>query len=203
MSSSTPTHTPASTVFSPGTLVLCGMIAFAALWRLAVHFSAGHLPWNFTPVEAMALFGGAYFADKRLAIVAPLLAMVAADAVIAVSLPHAQITEWLMIMPVIYGCVALTAFGGFALRGRVRIGNTLFAAVVSATGFYLITNFFTWATTAMYPHSAAGLAACYAAGWPFYEHGTLPGTLLWTTLLFGGFALLGRRFTVLRLTSAH
>jgi hypothetical protein len=32
------------------------------------------------------------------------------------------------------------------------------------------------------------------AGLPFYQHGTLPGTLLWSGVLFGGFALLSRRY---------
>ena len=193
---------PAS-FFTPGTLVLCGLLAFTVIYRLLVHYAAGAMPWNFTPVEAMALFGGAYFANRKLAIAVPLVAMVAADALIALSLPSAQISEWLLVAPVIYACVALTAVAGFALRGRVRVGNTAVAAIGSATGFYLVTNFFTWATTVMYPHTLAGLGECYVAGWPFYQHGTLPGTLLWSALLFGGFALLGRRFTVLRLTTAH
>ena len=200
---SQPARSTQSNVFSPGTLVLCGLIGFTVVYRLLVHYAAGTMPWNFTPVEAMALFGGAYFASRGMAIAAPLIAMACADALIALTLPTGQTAEWLMVMPVIYACVALTAFAGFALRGRVRLWNTALAAVGSATGFYLVTNFFTWATTAMYPHTLAGLGACYAAGWPFYQHGTLPGTLLWSAILFGGFALLGRRWTVLRLTTAH
>lgn len=185
---------PQSALLSPGTLVLCGMIAAAVIWRLAVHFGAGELPWNFTPVEAMALFGGAYFADRKLAIAVPLLALFAADCFIG-------FYGWMM--PVVYGCVALTAFAGFALRGKVRVWNTLVAALGSATGFYLVTNFFVWLGGTMYPHNGAGLMASYIAGWPFYQYGSLPGTLAWTALLFGGFALLGRRWAVLRLTTAH
>lgn len=198
-----PDRSPQSALVSPGTLVLCAMVAFTVAYRLLVHFAAGELPWNFTPVEAMALFGGAYFADRRLAVAVPLAAMVCADAVIAFALPSAEVMDWLVIAPVIYACVALTVFAGFGLRGRVRAGSLLLAAIASATGFYLVTNFFTWATSTMYPHTFGGLVACYVAGWPFYEHGTLPGTVLWSTLLFGGFALLQRRWTVLRLTAAH
>jgi Family of unknown function (DUF6580) len=198
-----PDRSQPSTFVSPGTLVLCGMVAFTVVYRLLVHFAAGALPWNFTPVEAMALFGGAYFADRRLAVAVPLISMVCADVVIAFALPASQVADWLMVAPVIYACVAMTAFAGFSLRGRVHVWNVLLAAVASATGFYLVTNFFTWATTAMYPHTFGGLFACYVAGWPFYEHGSLPGTVLWSALLFGGFALLGRRWNVLRLTAAH
>ncbi|MEO6967103.1 MAG: DUF6580 family putative transport protein [Rhodanobacteraceae bacterium] len=186
------------TLLSPCNLVLCAMIAFAVIYRLIVHYAAGALPYNFTPVEAIALFGGAYFADRRLALLVPLAAMAIADALIAPSLPPAQLGDWLQIVAVVYGCVALTAFAGFSLRGRVRIANVAIAALASATGFYLITNFFVWATSAMYPHTGAGLIACYVAGWPFYQYGTFPGTLLWSAVLFGGFALLSRRWPVLR-----
>jgi hypothetical protein len=189
-----PDHTPQSSLVTPGTLVLLGMIAFTVAYRLAVHFAAGALPWNFTPVEATALFGGAYFADRKLAIAVPLIALFLADCFIG-------FYGWMM--PVVYGCVALTAVAGFALRGRVRIFNTLVAAVGSATGFYLVTNFFVWLGGTMYPHTAAGLGASYTAALPFYQYGSLPGTLLWSALLFGGFALLGRRWTALRPTAAH
>lgn len=203
MSQALPSRAPQSSIISPGTLVLCGMIAFTVIYRLGVHAAAGAMPWNFTPVEAMALFGGAYFANRKLAVAVPLIAMAVADVAIAFTLPFAEVTEWLVIAPVIYGCVALTAFAGFALRGRVRFANTALAAVGSATGFYLVTNFVTWLTTTMYPHTASGLVTCFVAGWPFYQYGTLPGTLLWSALLFGGFALLGRRWESLRLTAAH
>lgn len=185
---------PQSARLTPGTLVLCALIAGAVLWRLLVNFGAGELPWNFTPIEAMALFGGAYFANRKLAIAVPLVALFIADCFIG-------FYGWMM--PVVYGCVALTALGAFALRGRVRPWNTLVAALASATGFYLITNFCVWLGGTMYPHTGAGLVASYIAGLPFYQYGTLPGTVVWTALLFGGFAVLSRRYGVLRLTTAH
>jgi hypothetical protein len=194
MSQALPSRAPQSTIFTPGTLVLCGMIAFTVVYRLGVHAAAGAMPWNFTPVEAMALFGGAYFANRKLAIAVPLIALFLADCFIG-------FYGWMMLA--VYGCVALTAFAGFALRGRVGFWNTALAAVGSATGFYLVTNFFVWLGGTMYPHTASGLVASYVAGWPFYQYGTLPGTLMWSALLFGGFALLGRRWSVLRLTAAH
>ncbi|MCW8807593.1 MAG: hypothetical protein OQK79_05710 [Rhodanobacter sp.] len=184
-------------LITPRTLVLCAMVALAAAYRLIVHFVPGLLPWNFTPVEAMALFGGACFADRRLAVLMPLAVMAAADAVIALSLPAAQLLDWLEMAPVIYACIAATVFAGFALRGRQRALNVVMAAMASATGFFLITNFFVWLTSGMYAASLSGLAACYVAGLPFYQNGTLPGTLVWSVLLFGAFALLSRRFAVL------
>ena len=43
----------------------------------------------------------------------------------------------------------------------------------------------------------AGLAACYAAGIPFFRW-TVLGTLFYSALLFGGFALLRHRVPALR-----
>lgn len=42
-----------------------------------------------------------------------------------------------------------------------------------------------WLTQALYPHTAAGLAACYLAALPFFAN-TLLATLLWVAALFGG-----------------
>lgn len=191
---SQPEHASLPATVSPGTLVVLALIAFTVLYRLAVHYAAGAIPWNFTPVEAVALFGGACFADRRLALAVPLVALFAADLFIG-------FYGWMM--PVVYGCVALTVMAGFALRGRVRVWNTVVAAIGSATGFYLITDFAVWLGGTMYPHTAAGLMASYVAALPFYQYGTLPGTLIWSALLFGGFALLGRRWSAVRLRAAR
>src|SRR5690606_11388371 len=56
-----------------GAAVLSLMIVAAALTRLLPH------PPNFSPVEAVALFGGAYFASRAWAIAVPLIAMFLSD----------------------------------------------------------------------------------------------------------------------------
>ena len=184
-------------LITPRTLVLCVMMAMIAAYRLIVHFVPGLLPNNFTPVEAMALFGGAWFSSRRLAVLIPVAVMVVSDIVIAFSLPTDQIANWLLMAPVIYACIALTAVAGFALRGKVRGLNVLIAAVASASGFYLVTNAAVWLLSGAYAMTSSGFVACLVAGLPFYQYGTLPGTLLWSGILFGSFALLSRRYAAL------
>lgn len=191
-----------SRTFTPRLLVLTGMIAFAVAFRLVTYFNPGALPYNFTPVAAIALFGGAYFAHRGLAVLVPLLAMLCADVAIAIALPASQLTHWLAMAPVIYVCVAAIAVAGFALRSKVRAINVILAAAGSATGFYLVTNFFVWLTSGMYALTASGLATCYVAALPFYFQGSLLGTMVWSGVLFGGFALLSRRYPALRMTPA-
>ncbi len=177
-----------SRLITPRSLVLTGLVAVAVAVRLLTHFLPGSLPFNFSPVMAIAIFGGALFSDRRMALLVPLTAMFASDLVIGL---HALI-------PVVYGCMALGVLLGSGLLRRRRSPLRVFvAAAGGATGFYLITNFFVWLTSGMYAMSGAGLAACYAAGLPFYQYGSLPGTLLWSGILFGAFALLGRRFRIL------
>ena len=185
-------HVPQNhSLISPRSAVLAGMIAIAIVVRLGIYFSHGAFPYNFTPVEAIALFGGAYFTDRRLALLVPLLAMLLADLVIGLH----------ELIPVIYGCIALTALLGGNLRGRVRALPVAGYAFASAVMFYLVTNFFVWLMGDMYPRDGAGLIACYVAGIPFFN-GTLAGTLLWSGLLFGGFELMKRRWTVLSAAAA-
>ena len=54
-----------------------------------------------------------------------------------------------------------------------------------------------WPADPAYPKTAAGLAAAYVAGIPFFQW-TVLGTLVYAALLFGGFELLRNRMPALR-----
>jgi len=155
-------------------------IFVAAALRLVPH------PPNFTPIGAMALFGGAYFGRRVLAFAAPLGALLLSDAAIGF---HSG-------MPYVYGSVALIVLIGWVVAKRMAPLTIAAAALASSVLFFAVTNFGTWATGELYPPSLAGLAACYVAAIPFFQN-TLAGDLLYSALLFGGFALLERRLPAL------
>ena len=157
------------------------LIFAAAASRLFPH------PPNVTPIAAMALFGGAYFADRRLAFIVPLAALFLSDLVLGL---HSQ-------MPAVYLGFGLVVCVGFLLRGRVRTLPVATAALAGSVLFFLVSNFGVWATGAWYPKTAAGLGACYVAGIPFFRN-TLLGDAFYTALLFGIVALAERRFAALR-----
>jgi hypothetical protein len=69
--------------------------------------------------------------------------------------------------------------------------------LASSVLFFVITNFGVWAFDAFYPKTWEGLIACYVAAIPFFQN-TLIGDLLYTAVLFGGFALLERQLPILR-----
>jgi len=179
-----------------GPWMLAAMIVAAALSRLLPH------PPNFSPVEAMALFGGAYFASRRAALWVPLVAMLLSDVALAAIngggyasyLAHASF--WL-----VYACIALTTLAGFGLRGKVNGTRVLGWSLAGSVFFFLVTNFGTWAGGTMYPRTLAGLQAAYIAGIPFFQW-TVLGTLTYAAILFGGFELLRRRIPALRAQTA-
>ena len=188
-------HFPQTSAFAPRSAVLAAMIAAAVAVRLLIYFVPGALPYNFTPVEAIALFGGAYFTDRRLAFIVPLGAMALADAVILGSLSSEMAGYWYHSAPVVYACIAATVFGGFGLRGRIGAVRVAGYSFASAVFFFLVTNFAVWAVADSGGSDACmqGLLPCYVAALPFFN-GTLAGTLVWSALLFGGFELLRSRW---------
>jgi len=170
-----------------GPLLLGGMIVLAALSRLLPH------PPNFSPVEAIALFGGAYFARRTAAIWVPLAAMFLSD--LALGLMNGGI-YWSYFLSagylLVYLCIALSALLGFGLRGRVSVLRVGAYSLLGSVLFFLVTNFGAWLGSTMYPQTGAGLAAAYVAGIPFFQW-TLLGTLFYSALLFGSFAWLRAR----------
>src|SRR3989344_4079667 len=105
------------------------IIGVAVLSRLIPHMP------NFTPIGAMALFGGAYL-DKRWAILLPLVAMFFSDLFIGFYSPIVMIS--------VYGSFALTGLIGLWLRERKSPKNTLLAAVSSSVLFFFIATFAVW-----------------------------------------------------------
>lgn len=144
-----------------------------------------HLP-NVSPVAAMALFGGAYYADKRLAFIVPFLALFLSDLVLGL---HNS-------MIFVYAGFALTVAIGFLLKDRVTITNTAFATVIASVLFFLLTNLGAWLTSGLYAKSAAGLMQAYAAGIPFFQNSLL-GNAVFVAVIFGGYHLLQKNFAVL------
>jgi hypothetical protein len=161
--------------------LLTVMILAATAARLIPH------PPNFSPIAAMALFGGAAFADKRAAFLTPLAGLFLSDLVLG----------FYTITPVVYGSFALIVCLGLWVRRRRSAGRIAGAAVVGALLFFVITNFAVWAMGHLYPQTPAGLVACYVAAIPFFQN-TLLSNLFYSALLFGGLALAENRFVTLR-----
>lgn len=174
-----------SNILTPRFIFLTSAVLIAAVTRLFPHIP------NFTPIAAMALFGGAYFSDKRLALIIPLLAMFVSD--VALEL----LTGWGFHNTMIYVYVAfvLTSFIGMYVRRNVSVLSVAGAAIASSVLFFIITNFGVWAASG-FEFGFAGLNATYVLGLPFFAP-TLLGDLFFNAILFGAFALAQVKFPVL------
>jgi len=165
----------------PRLVLLISIILLAALSRLIPH------PPNMASVTAVALFGGAYFSDRRLAFLIPLAALFLSDLVLG----------FYNHMEVVYSSFALIVCIGFWLQKNRSTLHIAGAALTSSVLFFLLTNFGVWAFDSPYPRALDGLITCYVAAIPFFTK-TLQGDMLYTIILFGGFTLLEWRFSVLR-----
>ena len=158
----------------------------AIIFALAIFRLLPHLP-NVSPVAAMALFGGAYFADKRMAFIVPFVALFLSDLLLGL---HNS-------MIFVYAGFALTVAIGFLLQSRVTVTNTAFAVVASSALFFLLTNFGAWMTSGLYAKTAGGLMQAYVAGIPFFQNSLL-GNLVFAAVIFGGYHLLQKNVAVLK-----
>ena len=185
-----------SSLLAPGPLALTGFILLAALSRLLPH------PNNVSPIEAVALFGGAFFARRSWAVAMPLLAMFVSDLALGLINGGIYLEYFLSAgFALVYLCIALSTVLGFQLKGRVNVSRVAGYSVLGSVLFFVVTNFSAWLGSPMYPQSAAGLAAAYVAGLPFFQN-TLLGTLFYSALLFGSFAWMREKIPALRLQTA-
>jgi hypothetical protein len=175
---------------------LVAIIVLAALSRFIPH------PFNFTPIAAIALFGGAYFTNRWQAIVLPMAAMLLSDTILEITTGYGFHSGML----IIYAAFTLVAVLGMNVLKKVNPVRVVAASVASSLIFFLITNFaFLYPEAAIpdptlgnYPHNLTGIIASYTAGIPFLKNQIL-GDLFFSGVLFGGFALLQRRFAALKI----
>ena len=139
---------------------------------------APHAP-NFTPVAAIAIFGGAYL-NKKYALIVPLILMVITDSFLG--LHNVVLFTW--------GGFILVALLGMWLRKNKGIMRILSVSIASAILFYIVSNFGVW-LMGWYPMNLKGLIDCYVLAIPFLRTFTL-ATLVYTAVFFGIYELIAR-----------
>jgi len=175
-------------LFTPRFIFISISIFIAAISRLLPH------PPNFTPIAAMAIFGGAMVNDKRLAFILPLLALLLSDIVIGF---HNTILY-------VYGSFILISFIGLYIRKNANSGNIILASIISSILFFLVTNFGVWAASG-FELGLQGLVLTLTAGIPFYSNSifssfflnTVAGDLFYCGILFAAFEFAKSKFPAL------
>lgn len=175
--------------------VLSLLILLAAFSRLIPH------PPNFAPIGAMALFGAAYYTQKYLAFIVPIISMWISDLLINNILYARYFDHFVWFYQGFYwtyGAFILIVIIGFFLLKKVKIKNLIIASLAASVTFFLVSNFGVWASGSMYSKTISGLLACYTAGIPFFKN-TITGDFIYSIALFGAFELAKYQFPILKL----
>ena len=161
-------------------LLIASIIFLVSLTRLVPH-----LP-NFTPILALAIFGGAYLPNRIIALSIPILAMFLSDLIIGF---HSQIYA-------VYVTIIVLSLLGNTIKTK-NIKNITITGFAGSLIFFIITNFSVWLSGGLYPLNIEGLLQCYIMAIPFF-HNTLISTLLFLSILFFGYTFAEKKYQFLK-----
>lgn len=168
------------------------LIVIASLYRIM----PGR-PYGFSPMIAMAIFGGAVIKDKKFAFLLPLLAMFVSDALYQLlyvngvsAVPgfyQGQVVNYILF-------AGMTVFGFFIKNFNIK--KIAIASFSAPTAYFLISNFLVWASSSPdagwnRPKTFPGLMMCYGDGLPFYPWSVV-STFVFSAILFSAFYLMTR-----------
>lgn len=155
------------------------VLLLAALSRFLPHaFHAVGI--NFTAVGAGLLFFGARRPRWQAALAAVLMA--STDVLLTLFVygykfePSHYLVTW--------AWYALVCFIGSGLLRKTSFLRVAAGVLASSISFYVLVDFGIWAFSSMYPHTLAGLQACYVAAVPFLWN-DLASTAIIAGALFG------------------
>jgi hypothetical protein len=151
-------------------IVIIAFMLLAVLFRLLPH-----LP-NFTPITAIALFGGLYFSNKSMAYLVPLFIMVLSDLFLGFH----------TISIVVYAAFLLVSFIGTRTKKP-----SVFTILLSGISFFIITNFGVWLIG--YPKTWTGLVECYTLAIPFFRNSLL-GDFFYSGVMILGFNYVQKKY---------
>ena len=176
--------------------VLILMIVLAAVTR---SLNINHISeWvTFTPIGAVALFAGTYFKDRLKAFLVPLLVVFLSD----LALNYAWLHKFVWFSSssvVVYISLAIMVVIGMRIK-KVNVSSVLAAALSSVLIHWLLTDMpFLYGT--LYPHNLSGYGQALVAAIPF-ERSLLLGNLIFGAVLYGGFELAKRKYSVLQINA--
>ncbi len=179
------------------------MIILAAVSRIIPH------PYNFTPLVAISLFGGAMLQNKWQAFVIPIAAYLISDLVF-----------FLIGGTGFYGISQLFVYGAMLLvtalgttMGKPKALKVLGYSIGGSAIFWIVSNlgvyFGSKISGAIEFEPGLTLGMTYLRALPFYNTysnelflGAFAGDLFYTSVLFGVFALLQKSYPALRYSRA-
>lgn len=185
--------------FNPRTTALLLIIIITAGLRLMINSSLQFNPLaTFTPIAAMALFGGAYFRGAVKPFMFPLLALFISDVILSFTVlaPYRSgllYSGWYWV----YAAFALMSITGKYLLKNITLKNSMAALFTVTLIHWVISDFGVWLQGSMYPLTAIGYWECMAAAIP-YELRFIAGTAVYGAIMFGSFEWMQLRYPQLK-----
>ncbi len=142
-----------------------------------------HAGWfSFTAVGGALLYFGARRPWREMLV--PLVALMATDYYLTVY-SYQYSFAWQSYLPTWAWYLAAMVLGQILLSSKTTVVRVAAGALLGPTSFFVLSNYAVWAIGGgMYPHTTSGLAACFAAGLPFYRN-DVASTALVAGLAFG------------------
>jgi len=168
------------------------LILVASFSRLILH-----LP-NFTPIGAIALFGGACFKNKFHAFLIPIASLFISDLIINNLILENYYETFTWFYPGFlwqYSSFCIIILIGYFSLKKLSLKKVCLSTITSSLLFFIITNFGVWISGSLYPLNINGLITCYILAIPFFK-GTLLGFLFYSSFLFGTFEIFKSRLVL-------
>ena len=183
---------------NPRTVTLLAFIVTAALLRIVFGMDAAMKPLaDFSPIGAMALFGGAYFRNNGKAYLFPLITIWLGDVVLNRFVFYHEWRFFYSGFYWVYGAFALMVLAGQLIVRKATVKNIALASVVAMLIHWIVTDFGVWLEGTMYAKTWAGWWECLVAAIP-YEGNFLAGMAIYSLVLFGGFEWARKHNTALQ-----
>lgn len=134
-----------------------------------------HLP-NFTPITAIALFGGLYFTNKKMAYLVPVFIMGLSDIFLGFNL----------ISLFVYSAFLLVSFIGIKTKKP-----SIYTILLGSVSFFIVTNFGVWLIG--YPKTWTGIIECYTLALPFFRNSIL-GDFFYSGIMIFGYKFVEKKY---------
>lgn len=166
---------------------IVALIVIAALTRI---FSM-NMP-NFTPMLAIGLIGGLFLPGYRkylIPIGAWLLSDLMIEALYRLGLwAYGGLHQGMWFIYLTFALIILLSEKAVKKASWTRIVS---GSVGASVVFFILTNFYVWLVSGMYPHTPQGLVLAYEAALPFFKN-TLLSTILYSSIMYGIILLTAR-----------
>ena len=152
------------------------MPAYLLLVAAVVSRLLPHAGWfNFTAVGGALLYFGARRSWREMLV--PMAALMATDYVLTVYTYHYSF-QWMAYLPTWTWYAMAMALGQILLHAKTSVVRVGAGALLGPTSFFVVSNYAVWVGSTMYPHTLAGLQACYVAALPFYRNDLISTALV-------------------------